>query len=374
MATNNKILERVDWSVLNTYINNSLIMANKHPEYDIWILNYSPKAQSNKYWDEYTTACRGLVIDAEGTILARPFKKFKNYEEYQPSEIDMSKKFEIFEKMDGSLIILFYYEPRMEWIVASRGSFISEQKLEAQKMLDTSVFDKLNKRLTHLFEIIYPENRIVVDYGTRKELVLLTVIETSTGYEVPYQGVLPAYSEYFTVVKKYDVTINNLNDLKRLEEDNKEGFVVKFEDGFRVKVKFAEYVRLHGILTNVSNLTIWEHLKNNYNFDELLDRVPDEFYVWLNKTVKVLQLSFNEIERLALKEFVRIYHVNNIVERKEFAVEALKSEHRSILFKLYDKKFYNEIIWKMIRPIYSKPFKDGLEVKEGSYFEYEEPK
>ena len=374
MATNNKILERVDWSVLNTYINNSLIMANKHPEYDIWILNYSPKAQSNKYWDEYTTACRGLVIDAEGTILARPFKKFKNYEEYQPSEIDMSKKFEIFEKMDGSLIILFYYEPRMEWIVASRGSFISEQKLEAQKMLDTSVFDKLNKRLTHLFEIIYPENRIVVDYGTRKELVLLTVIETSTGYEVPYQGVLPAYSEYFTVVKKYDVTINNLNDLKRLEEDNKEGFVVKFEDGFRVKVKFAEYVRLHGILTNVSNLTIWEHLKNNYNFDELLDRVPDEFYVWLNKTVKVLQLSFNEIERLALKEFVRIYHVNNIVERKEFAVEALKSEHRSILFKLYDKKTYDEIIWKMIRPIYSKPFKDGLEVKEGSYFEYEEPK
>lgn len=374
MATNNKILERVDWSVLNTYINNSLIMANKHPEYDIWILNYSPKAQSNKYWDEYTTACRGLVIDAEGTILARPFKKFKNYEEYQPSEIDMSKKFEIFEKMDGSLIILFYYEPRMEWIVASRGSFISEQSLEAKKMLNTSIFDMLSKIDTYLFELIYPENRIVVDYGKRWELVLLTRIETKTGFELYYCDLANWYSKWFTVVKKYDMLINNLNDLKRLEEDNKEGFVVKFEDGFRVKVKFAEYVRLHGILTNVSNLTIWEHLKNNYNFDELLDRVPDEFYVWLNKTVKVLQLSFNEIERLALKEFVRIYHVNNIVERKEFAVEALKSEHRSILFKLYDKKSYNEIIWKMIRPIYSKPFKDGLEVKEGSYFEYEEPK
>jgi RNA ligase len=364
MTTTNKILERVDWKVLNDYIDNNLIMANKHPEYDIWILNYSPKAQSKKFWDEYTLSCRGLVIDAEGKILARPFKKFRNMEEHLPSEIDMSKKFEIFEKMDGSLIILFYYEPRMEWIVASRGSFISEQKLEAEKMLDASVFDKLNKRLTHLFEIIYPENRIVVDYGTRKELVLLTVIETSTGYEVPYQSVLPTYSEYFTVVKKYDMSINNLIDLKNLEENNKEGFVVRFEDGFRVKVKFSEYIRLHGILTNVSNLTVWEHLKNNYNFDELLDRVPDEFYVWLNKTVKVLQSSFNEIERLALKEFVRICHVNNIHERKEFAMEALKSEYCSILFKLYDKKSYNEIIWKMIRPVYSKPFKDGLEVQD----------
>jgi T4 RnlA family RNA ligase len=364
MTTTNKILERVDWKVLNDYIDNNLIMANKHPEYDIWILNYSPKTQAKKFWDEYTLACRGLVVDAEGNILARPFKKFKNYEEHDPSEIDMSKKFEIFEKMDGSLIILFYYEPRMQWIVASRGSFISEQMLEAEKMLPASVYDKLNVRLTYLFEILYPENRIVVDYGNRRELVLLTVIETATGYEVPYQSVLPTYSKYFTVVKKYDVTVNNLNDLKRLEEDNREGFVVKFEDGFRVKVKFSEYIRLHGILTNVSNLTIWEHLKNNYNFNELLDRVPDEFYDWLQKTVKVIQQSFNEIERRALKEFVIIYHVNGITGRKEFAAEAVKSELRGILFKLYDKRSYDEIIWKSIRPVYSKPFKDGLEVQD----------
>ena len=218
------------------------------------------------------------------------------------------------------------------------------------------------------------KNRIVVDYGDMYDLILLTVIETASGYELPYDDVLKIYSKYFSVVKKYDITINNLNDLKRLEEDNREGFVVKFEDGMRVKVKFSEYVRLHGILTNVSNLVVWEHLMNNYNFDELLDRVPDEFYDWLQKTVKVLQQAFNEIERQALKEFLIIYHVNGIVERKDFAAQAVKSDNRSILFKLYDKKPYDGIIWKMIRPIYSKPFKDGLEVQEGSYFEYEEPK
>ena len=356
------MLEKVDWKLLNDYVDNSLIIANKHPDYDIWILNYSPKVQSKKFWDEYTMSCRGLVIDAAGNILARPFQKFKNYEEHDPSEIDMSQKFDIFEKMDGSLIILFYYETRMEWIVASRGSFISEQALEAKKMIDVNVFDHLNTTCTFLFEIIYPENRIVVDYGSRRELVLLARIETLSGAEYLYEDLVANYSKYFTVVKKYELKdIKTLNDLKVLEEENKEGFVVRFLNGFRVKVKFTEYIRLHGILTNVSNLVVWEHLKNNYNFDELLDRVPDEFYDWLKRTVKILQCDFNEIERQALKEFVRIYHINGIAGRKEFAAEAVKYEHQSILFKMYDKRNYDEYIWKQIRPVYSKPFKDGYE-------------
>ncbi len=357
-----KILEKIDWNTLNVYIDNSLITANKHPEYDLWILNYSPKVQSKKFWDDYTLSCRGLVIDAEGNILARPFQKFKNFEEHDPSEIDLNQDYEIFEKMDGSLIILFYYAPRMTWIVASRGSFISEQSIEAQKMLGDSIYENLNKNCTYLFEIIYDTNRIVVDYGDRRELVLLSRIETKLGIELFYDDLVSLYSKYFTVVKKINIKITDLNDLKKLEEENKEGFVVRFFSGFRVKVKFSEYIRLHGILTNVSNITIWEHLKNNYDFDSLLDRVPDEFYDWLNKTVNKLQLEYNEIERLALKEFIRIYHVNNIIERKDFAMEAIKTNYRSILFKLYDKKSYDEIIWKMIRPEFSKPFKNGYEL------------
>lgn len=356
-----RTLEKVDWNVLNEYIKNNLIMKNKHPEYDIWILNYSPKAQSKKFWDEYTLSCRGMVIDVEGNILARPFQKFKNFEEHDPSEIDLSQEFDIFEKMDGSLILVFYYEPHMTWIVASRGSFISEQSIEAKKMLG-SITEKLSKIDTYLFEIIYPENRIVVDYGNRRELVLLGRIETRTGFELYYEDLVSWYSKYFTVVKRYNIkNINNLSELKKLEEDNREGFVVRFLNGFRVKVKFKEYIRLHGILTNVSNLTVWEHMKDNYEFDELLDRVPDEFYDWLLKTASKLQAEYNEIERLSLLEFLRIYHVNEITERNRFAEHAKLFNYRSILFKLYDKRAYADIIWKMIRPVYSKPFKDGYE-------------
>lgn len=359
------ILEKIDWDVLNTYISNNLIVANKHPEYDIWILNYSPKAQSKKFWDEYTISCRGLVIDIDGNILARPFRKFKNYEEYQPSEIDTEQEFEVFEKMDGSLIILFYYQPRMQWIIASRGSFISEQAIEAQKMILPTTYDKLDTDNTYLFEILYPENRIVVNYGDRRELVLLACIESKSGNEMFYDDLYGYYSKYFTVVKRYK--FKNFSELVKYiktNRENEEGVVVKMWNGFRFKMKFEEYCRLHGILTNVSNLTVWEHLMMNYNFDELLDRVPDEFYGWLKRTTNTLQSAFNDIERQALKEFVRIYHINEITDRRGFAMEALKSEYRSILFKLYDKRQYDEIIWKLVRPVYSKPFRDGFEYND----------
>jgi len=354
-----KTLLKLDWNVLKMYIQNNLIIANKHPEYDLWILNYSPKVQAKKLWDDYTISCRGLIIDSDGNILARPFKKFKNYEEHDPSEIDMTKKFEIFEKVDGSLIILFYYELRMEWIFASRGSFISEQCLEAKKMFNMNILKHLDTKNTYLFEIIYPENRIVVNYGDKRDLILLGIIETSTGKEIEYNTMKNEYSNYFTIVNKLEIAnINNFIELKKLEESNKEGFVVRFSDGFRVKVKFSEYVRLHGILTNVSNVVVWEHLMNGYDFDSIYNNIPDKFYNWLQKTIAELQNNYYEIERESLKEFIRIYYINELIERKEFAYEAVKSKYRSILFKLYDKKQYDDIIWVMIKPKYSKPFKN----------------
>ena len=200
-------------------------------------------------------------------------------------------------------------------------------------------------------------NRIVVDYGDREELVLLAKIKTFIGFEFAQADLVKEYSDLFTVVKVFDFKdIKNAKDLQALEEvENKEGYV--FRDGdFRFKWKFSEYVRLHGILTNVSNIVVWEHMKNNYEFEELLDRVPDEFYNWLKKTVGKIEGKYQDIERQALLEFVRIYHINDIKDRSLFAEQAKLTEHRSILFRLYDKRAYSEIIWKMVRPVYSKPF------------------
>jgi len=349
----NKVLKKIDWDILNTYIGNNLIIANKHPDYNIWILNYSPKVQSKQIWDEYTMACKGLVVDEEGNILARPFVKFKKIEEYDPAEIQFSQFFDVFEKIDGSLIILFYYKPYKEWIVATRDSFISEPAKEAHKLITKDKLGPLEKDCTYLFEIIYPENRIVVDYGDKRDIILLARIETENNLELFYDDLKKKYSSYFTVVKRISIkSFKQLNELKENQQDNKEGFVVRFENGFRVKIKYDEYIKLHGIINNVSKLTVWEYLKNNYDFDELIGKVPDEFFSWLQKTKNQIQYEYNEIEKKALKEFIEIYLYKELTDKENFANFAKESKYRSILFKIYDNNPYDEIIWKMIKPDY----------------------
>lgn len=51
--------------------------------------------------------CRGLIFDADGNLMSRPFHKFFNVNERaetQTHEINMSQPHVIMEKMDGSMI------------------------------------------------------------------------------------------------------------------------------------------------------------------------------------------------------------------------------------------------------------------------------
>jgi RNA ligase len=210
----------------------------------------------------------------------------------------------------------------MSWIIASRNSFISEQSIEANKMIDPLAYELLDIRYTYLFEIIYKKNKIIVDYGDKYSLILLAAIKTINGDELSYIE-LNNYSNYFEIVTKRQIKILNcFNDLKNYEEINKEGFVIKFSNNLRCVVKFDEYLKLYSLLGDISNIVVWEYLKNNTNFNDLYYMIPDTYHEWLKNTIKDLQDKFNEIERLSLKEFIRIYHINNIVDRGRFAEES----------------------------------------------------
>jgi RNA ligase len=145
--------------------------------------------------------------------------------------------------------------------------------------------------------------------------------------------------------------------LKEEISNDKEGYVIRFKNGFRMKIKGEEYKRLHRILTNISNRDIWEYLKDYKPFDEILDKVPDEFYDWVKNTADALVGKYEELEKKSLIDFARIIKSCNIDDRKCFALEALKCNNPSILFSMLDKKDYKDIIWKIIYPTYSKPFK-----------------
>ena len=80
-----------------------------------------------------------------------------------------------------------YYDPTPKtkgvWILATRGSFTSPQAIKGRELLEKYDYNRLAKDYTYLFEIIYPENRIVCNYDF-EDLILLGMIHTKTGDEV----------------------------------------------------------------------------------------------------------------------------------------------------------------------------------------------
>jgi tRNA splicing ligase len=330
---------------LQQLIAEDYIKVNKHPSADLFIYNYTATAQYEQVWNEWTLACRGLIMDGDFNIVARPFAKFFNLEELSDVTIP-NESFEVFEKLDGSLGILYWIDN--EAYIGTRGSFVSEQAIVATELLQTKYaasIPLLDKTKTYLFEIIYPENRIVVHYGDERKLVLLAIIDTASGEELPLEDI------GFEIVKKYD-GLNDLQKLKALEEDNREGFVVKFKNGFRLKVKFEEYQRIHKIVTQISNLSIWEYVKGGQDLTPILEKVPDEFYDWVKATHAKLLADFAEIEAQAKKEF------KVLGNRKETAFYFLTCQYPTILFKMLDNQDYSPIIWKLLKPVFQKPFAD----------------
>lgn len=330
-------------SLLQTMMDEGYVIRQKHPTADLWIYNYTPAAQYERVWNKITLLCRGLIMDKNHQIIARPLPKFFNLGEISVEDIP-NESFDLFEKMDGSLGILYFLDGLP--FIASRGSFNSIQSKTANRILYQkyrATFELLNPNYTYIFEIIYPENRIVVNYGATEEIYLLAIVETNSGKDIPLTDI------GFPIVKKYEGNFN-LFDLQQLEQENKEGFVVKFENGYRIKVKFAEYTRLHYIMANVSNKSIWELLLQNKPLNELIHFVPDEFYDWVKKTENDLRLAYEAIETIAKLEFKKLE------DRKTTAEYYKTCTYPGILFSMLDGKNYAPKIWRMVQPKFEKPF------------------
>ena len=326
---------------LHKYYEEGWLIKQTHPTLPLTIWNYSQATQYEGKWDAITLQCRGLVTDDKGNVVARPFKKFFNMEEGKHTP---TKEFEVYEKMDGSLGIAFYYSN--QWIFASRGSFTSEQAIKGGRMFREKFQQShFSKDSTYMFEVIYPENRIVVDYAGAERLVLLGRIGTKSGYEYS----LDAFKNNgYDVVGEY--TIKDYTRLKSLIGNNEEGFVIRFSNGDRMKIKGEEYIRLHKIMTEVSTKSVWEILSNGDNMEDLLKDVPDEFYTKIKEYERELLGEYNKIETISTTRFNEFKHLN----KKEYAEQIKFNKYNSVLFSMYDGKDYSKIIWKIIKPEFKK--------------------
>lgn len=323
---------------LKDYEKEGLLYSQVHPTLPLTIYNYTDKVQWEGLWDEATLMCRGLVVDDLGIIVAKPFSKFFNFSE---NKTNTTNNFEIYEKLDGSLIILFNYSDK--WLFASRGSFTSDQVKMAEGIGIN--LESLNKEFTYCFELIHPDNRIVVDYGDKRDLILTGVFSTKTAEEQP----IDIWN--LTYAKKFNLN-TPLHELHSIINDNEEGYVIRFDNGERCKIKGSEYLRLHKIMSEMSTTAVWECLSNNQDITTILNNVPDEYFGKIKQYSKELRNRFEFRKSWLELEYLTKY--KDIKTSKELALEIKDLEYKHFIFSLYNGKDITESVWKSVKPEYKR--------------------
>ena len=360
-----KLSEFLNVEKLESLIAEGYISRKFHNEYPLAILNYTPMAQYDPklIWGDEMNWCRGLIYCTEtNELVAIPFKKFWNINDERHPETmveNLPNEVPLFlEKLDGSMGVLFEWNHLNH--VATRGSFHSDQAEWATNWLRIK-YPRLSlpKDSTILAEIIYDQNKIVVDYDF-EGLVILGAVNKTTGVEVPRNDV-KSYCRAMGLglVKEYKQTL-----AESLSEDvkNREGYVLTFPStGIKVKVKFSTYCTLHSLLTQMNPKAIWKLKRegenekiNEYYQSELL---PESFKKWLRDWDEKLTTNFNEII-LKTRSLFDSKPITDIFmpykeSRKIIASYFTREENRpysGLLFAMLDGKDISDLVWKMIEP------------------------
>lgn len=313
---------------------------------DLLIFNYTQVAQYAATWTPVERVSRGLIINGNtGEIVALPWSKFYNLGENEGTKLENlpTDGFEVTDKLDGSLGIL--YKRSDGWAIATRGSFEGVQAAWATNYLRTHYGDvDFGTATTLLFEIIYPENRIVLDYGRRAELVLIGARDLSDGTDYPY-GALQYVAELYGLPVVPAIDVQTLDDLiaSQCTLTGIEGWVIRFPNGLRVKVKCEEYLRLHKIIFGLTPERVREAVLADYN--TFIANIPEELRPGIETQAHAI-IDAAKVEEQRVRGVYQ--NVRSVVgdTRKDFAMHVVRNHpnERALLFSLYDDR----AIWETI--------------------------
>ena len=326
---------------------------------DLVLYNYSDATTFSKKWDQITLNARGTIYNKDtGEIVGLAMSKFFNVNESPDTHVDQlpwDKPFQAFEKCDGSMGVLYRHNNQFK--ISTRGSFYSNQAKKATKMLEKYNTSSIPDDATLIFEIIYPENKIVVDYKDKEELVLLAAYNFKTGVELVWDQVVSlATTCGFSLPKVYNYTLDDLLEQKELIKWNEnEGWVIRFSNGMRVKLKGTKYLEMAKILSRMSPLAVWETILEG-RLNEYLLQVPEEIRdqaeVISDKLTDQLAVLKDKCIKVSNKLKLEQLDLNDKQQAKQLVSEIIKycGWMKGYLFSVMRKTPDDKILLKLLRP------------------------
>lgn len=301
--------------------------------------------------------CRGLKFCSRtGILKSRPYHKFHNLderEEYRLENIDFDEPHVILDKLDGSMVHTYF---TTDLISGKRLCRLHTRAGESEVALNAEAFFRkqayydyfklhADEANTYIFEYVGPKNKIVLNY-LREELILTAIRNVRTGLYVEYEG-MQKIAAFIGVkcVEEYSKTF--MLDEARADED-KEGFVVRFQSGAMAKVKSDIYVRRHKskeLTSSFKNLT-----------QIIIDNQLDDILPQLEKglRMKVEEFAIELVQNLySLSiEIETIVEAKKGVDRKDFAqfvIDKYPKPMHHLLFGVRDGKESMELVDKLVR-------------------------
>lgn len=337
-----------DLSVLEGEFNIGYSMDTRYPE--LIVLNYD-QIKSPKH-HPIVTECRSLVLErlalGDWKVVSRSFDRFFNYGEtdcgYNANYLVAN------EKMDGSLIGLFFYH-KYGWLYRTKSMIMPESTVMGFPVTWKDIIEDgmgsvpyegtLKTGVTYIQEVTAPENRIVTRYEDRK-ITLLAARYDNGVYMMPNS--VDDVAKVMKWCRPKTWTFSTMAECAQGAKDLRdlnEGYVMYDRLGAPVcKVKNPAYVAAHhlrgeGVLTprRVMDLVLMNET------DEYLSIFPEDTRAF-TPYINALQNAYSEASRLWAE-------YGEIEDNKEFALKVKDYPVFGLLFNRRNGRMFVESVNRM---------------------------
>ena len=348
---------------------------------DLVLIRYGLHEMGKGMWEDKNSPlreARSLVFDimTEELVLT-PFRKFFNLNEVEENSIENIEKeviecerFEVSEKMDGSMQSYRYYNGRIigsgSMALDPRNSF----RLEEGYQLLTDNYKKMIKSMptvTFIFEYISEKDKHIVpyDYKKQKGLYLIGMRNVINGEEYPYETIKEV-SEAFNVpcckIYQYDTLQEVLEHLNKMTVKDGEGFVLNI-DGHKIKFKCEDYLQLHRLDDKLSSPNVLIQAYAEGTIDDLYANMTP---LMKEKNKDVMDTIEKFMYKMRHKIDMNLDEVNTMVRLDGTEEENNKKLHKFI------NEFVDKDVREYVRMTYLGREYNILKSRGGRYIKIEE--